>query len=397
MSLDRGVSIADLTLATFRCHRSLRLDIGRSTVVLTGANGSGKTSVLEALSMLAPGRGLKRARLDSLAWHRGDDRALGWSVAARLRTQDGPVDILTAHDQSPNAPPGRQIRINGRTPPNQAGLADVCGVVWITPDTDRLFQDPAGARRRFLDRLVFGLDPTHASRLSAYERAMQERSRLLRLGQSDPSWLAALEETMSVNGIALALSRRRTTRRISAIAQEQRGPFPRPIVDVVGSVERWLDVDDESSHDLARVRLRSALKSSRPADGESGGATIGPHRSDMRVRHGSTGREAAACSTGEQKALLISIVLANARLQQRERGVSPLLLLDEVAAHLDDRHRRALFDAVSALDGQAWYAGTDRSIFDPISASSQFVTLGVDGTTEWPERPLYTHLATGTR
>jgi DNA replication and repair protein RecF len=378
------VSVARLTLSAFRCYAYRRLDLGPESVVLTGANGSGKTTILEALSLLAPGRGLRRARLDELKRQDGGGAPHGagpvlgeaaWAVAARLRTPSGDVDVGTGLVAAP-APAGRErrhVRIDAQPARTQSALAAIIGVTWLTPEMDRLFAEGTSARRRFLDRLVFGLDPDHVRRVNAYETAMQERARLLRQGSADPAWLSALEETMAAHGVALAAARRDLAERLSVEAARA-GAFPGAELDVVGTVEGWL-AENRSALD-AECRLREALEQSRAVDADAGGASVGPHKSDLVVRHARSGRPARACSTGEQKTLLIAIVLASARLHEAERGVAPLLLLDEVAAHLDARHRAALFAEVAELRSQAWYAGTDRGIFTSLEGHAQFISLG---------------------
>jgi DNA replication and repair protein RecF len=369
------VSVARLTLTDFRCYPRQRLETGPEPVVLTGSNGAGKTTLLEALSLLSPGRGLRRARLDEMGRRQGDGPAPAWAVAARLRTANGTVDVGTGRiaGGSASARDRRQVRIDGQPAKSQAALAEVLGMTWVTPDMDRLFLEGTSSRRRFLDRLVFGVDPTHARRVGAYERALQQRARLLRRGgAADRTWLAALEDTMAASGVAVAAARRDVMARLSRVSAEGAGPFPGAVLEARGTVEQWLDEGPALS---AEERLRAALEESRRADAEAGGAAVGPHKSDLRVRHLATGRSAAACSTGEQKALLIAVVLAGARVQMTEQGSVPVLLLDEVAAHLDARHRAALFDAVAALDAQAWYAGTDIGLFEPLKGRAQFFTV----------------------
>lgn len=368
------VSVARLTLTDFRCYRHQRLETGPEPVVLTGSNGAGKTTLLEALSLLSPGRGLRRARLDEMGRRHGDAPAPVWAVAARLRTANGMVDVGTGRvaGGSASARDRRQVRIDGQPAKTQAALAGVLGIAWVTPEMDRLFLDGTSARRRFLDRLVFGVDPTHAGRIGAYERALRQRARLLRQGAADPVWLAALEDTMATNGVAVSAARREVTARLSRASAEGASPFPGAVLEARGMVEQWLDEGPALS---AEDRLRVALDGSRRADAEAGGAAVGPHKSDLRVRHMASGRAAAACSTGEQKALLIAIVLAGARVQMAEQGSVPVLLLDEVAAHLDARHRAALFEAVAALDAQAWYAGTDIGVFEPLKGRAQFFAV----------------------
>ncbi|MBL8658639.1 MAG: DNA replication/repair protein RecF [Rhodospirillales bacterium] len=372
------VSVARLTLSAFRCYAYRRFEVAPASVVLTGPNGAGKTTVLEALSLLAPGRGLRRARLDELMRvdPAGDGTGGGaWAVAAKVRTPSGDTDIGTGLE------PGlagarrerRHVRIDAQPARAHASLASILTVSWLTPEMDRLFTEGASARRRFLDRLVFALDPDHARRVSAYESAMQERSRLLRSGAPDAGWLAALEETMAAGAVAVAAARLDLAERLNAHAAAG-GFFAGATLAAAGTVEDWLAADRTAL--AVECRLREALEQARTVDAEAGGASIGPHRSDLVVRHSGSGRPARACSTGEQKMLLIAIVLAGARLQRSERGVAPLLLLDEVAAHLDARHRDALFAEVAALGTQAWYAGTDRTVFAPLAGRAQFISLG---------------------
>jgi DNA replication and repair protein RecF len=368
------VSVNRLTLTNFRCFGHLRLTVAAEPVVLTGPNGAGKTSVLEALSFLAPGRGLRRARLDDVArWQTGGTMAPGWGIAARMRVPDGAVDLATGRDAAGTGVQRerRLVKIEGQPAKSQTALADVLGVTWLTPEMDRLFVEGAATRRRFFDRLVYGLDPGHAERVNAYEKAMRERSRLLRQGCCDVAWLAALEDTMARHGIATAAGRRDTAERLSAIGSEVLAPFPGAIIEIDG-VERWLD--DEPAL-AAENRLRDRLAASRRIDAETGGAAEGPHRSDLVVRHGATGRIAGTCSTGEQKALLIAIVLAGARAQAAVRRALPLVLLDEIAAHLDRRHRAGLFELVAALGAQTWYTGTERGVFQPLAGQAQFLTV----------------------
>jgi DNA replication and repair protein RecF len=220
--------------------------------------------------------------------------------------------------------------------------------------------------------LVFGIDPAHAERVGAYDRAMRERSRLLREGDADPLWLSALEDVMATQGVAVAASRRETVARLMASRHQWSGPFPAADLAIEGEVEGWLN---EAPALDCEDRLRTVLGTSRRLDGESGTTRIGPHRADLVVRHARTGRRAAACSTGEQKTLLIAIVLAGVRMQARERGALPLILLDEVAAHLDARHRAALFDLVGAVGAQAWYTGTDVEVFRPLVGRAEMLAV----------------------
>ena len=377
------LSVARLTLTDFRCFRRQRLETDPRPVVLAGPNGAGKTNLLEAISFLVPGRGLRRARLRDVARCEagaqrdgGGTAARAWAVAAQVLTPRGRVEIGTGCGDTA-APGGRSekraVRVNGQPARSQTVLAEYLSAQWLTPRMDKLFTEGASPRRRFLDRLVYGLDPAHAGRVSAYEHALRERARLLRRGGAganrDPAWLSALEETMAANGVAVAAARRDAVARLDAVCADGAGPFPGAGIQVSGTVESWLD---EGPALAAEERLRESLAASRDADGASGGAATGPHRSDLRVWHLARDRPAEQCSSGEQKALLIAVVLANARMQAAERGRVPLLLLDEVVAHLDRRHREGLFEEVSALGAQAWLTGTDAALFAPLRGTAQF-------------------------
>jgi DNA replication and repair protein RecF len=368
-------SVERLMLTSFRCHRALRLETGPDAVVLTGRNGSGKTSILEALSLLSPGRGLRRARLEEMALRDAGECAGNWAVAVRLRGRDGSVDVGTGCQPGPGGGERRRVRIAGEPARRQDDLGAVAGVLWLTPEMDRLFTDGAGGRRRFLDRLIFGADPSHAGRVAAYDRALAERARLLRDGPADPVWLAAIEDQIARQGVAIAVARTLLAERLSALATDA-APFPAATIAVDGAIEDWLAAMPALA---AEDRVRATLAASRGLDAETGRTACGPHRSEVTVRDAATGRPARDCSTGEQKALLIALVLAAARLQRRETGSAPLLLLDEVAAHLDPFRRAELFAAVDRLDAQAWYAGTDAEVFAPLAGRAQFFTIGAPG------------------
>ena len=382
------VSLARLSLSDFRCYQSLRLHADPRPVVLTGPNGAGKTNILEALSFLVPGRGLRGARLSDLARTEPDNQTFRkWAVAADLETPTGPVSIGTGRgDQGGGAREKRLVHIDSEPVRSQALLADHLSAQWLTPQMDRLFVEGPSARRRFLDRLVFGFDPAHAGRVSAYEHALRERSRLLRHGQpdsgrpADPEWLSSLEATMASRGVAVSAARLQLASRLGEIsAQHDPGAFPGAAITVSGDIEKWLG---EGPALQAEDRFRAALAASRHSDRENGAAGLGPHRSDLVVHHMGTGQAAALCSTGEQKALLIALILANARLQASERGSLPLLLLDEVAAHLDERRREALFQEILGLGIQAWMTGTDTALFEPLAKTAQF--FGVENAAVTP-------------
>ncbi len=361
----QSLAVARLTLRDFRCYRHLRLETDPRPVVLTGPNGAGKTNILEALSFLSPGRGLRRARIGEVTRREAGPDA-PWTVAARLRRGGVEIDVGTGRDDASDR---RIVRIDGRAAKSQAALGAVVNAVWLTPAMDRLFQEGAAGRRRFLDRLVYGLDGAHAGRAAAYERALRERARLLRGPRPDGAWLAALEEAMADNGVAVAAARRRVAARLTEATRGGAGTFPAADVAVEGTVEAWLD---SLAPQEATARLRDVLARERRQDARTGGAGTGPHRSDLRVRHIGKGVAAESCSTGEQKALLIALVLAQARLEAAVRGSSPLLLLDEVAAHLDAERRRALFAELDAIGTQAWLTGTDGEPFAPLGAAAQY-------------------------
>jgi DNA replication and repair protein RecF len=376
------LAVTRLTLTRFRCYEGARLNADTRPVVLTGPNGAGKTNLLEAVSFLSPGRGLRRARLADVE-RIGSPEGAGWAVAARVETPFGPVDIGTGRDPSADGSSERRlVRIDGHPVRGQIALAEHVALTWLTPQMDRLFIEGAGGRRRFLDRLVFGFDPAHAGRLSRYEHALRERGRLLRDGRGDDAWLSALEDEMATSGVAVAAARRDMVARLQQACEQAIGPFPRADLAVTGTVEDWLDEQPAlAAEDSLRRRLAEGRRfdshgsGSGSGAGEGGGGTVGPHRSDLSVRHRTKNMPAEVCSTGEQKALLIAIVLANARLMAAERGQPPLLLLDEVAAHLDGERRTALFGEILDLGAQAWLTGTDSAVFAELGDAANFFSV----------------------
>ncbi len=376
------LAVCRLVLTEFRNYRRLRLTAEARPIVLTGANGAGKTNLLEALSYLAPGRGLRRARLAQVA--RRTSKAASsetlsdaaWAVSATLVGPQGAVEIGTGREppragEAPTADK-RLVRIDGAPAKSQGELARLLSLTWLTPEMDRLFLEAGSARRRFLDRLVYGFVAEHAASVSAYERAMRERNRLLRDGAGDAAWLSALEANMAEAGVAVAAGRRQMVGRLNQASRNDIGPFPRALVAIEGALEEWLE---ELPALAAEERFRARLSEGRRRDAEAGGAALGPHRSDFAVRHAGHDLPAASCSTGEQKALLIAIVLATARLLALDRGAPPILLLDEVVAHLDETRRAALFDEICALRAQAWLTGTDRSLFAGLEGRAQFMDV----------------------
>ena len=371
-----------LTLKDFRCYAALRLEVDERPVVLAGPNGAGKTNLLEAISFLVPGRGLRQAQLGEVTRRSGGDASSGgWAVAATFSSGGDVVEIGTG--LAPDGASGtgvngtrarRAVRIDGLEMRSQAALGEKAAALWLTPDMERLFSDGAAGRRRFLDRLVFALDGAHSGRIAAYQRTMRERAQLLRNGghggaRPDAAWLDALEDAMVEKGIAIVAARAALVDRLNAACAAGIGPFPAAGLALAGVVEGWLA---EMPALDAEDRFRESLAAARRHDGETGGAAVGPHLSDLRITHLARRTAAGQCSTGEQKALLISIVLANVRLRMLEKGAIPLLLLDEVAAHLDETRRVALFEEILALGAQAWMTGTDAALFSPLRGKAQY-------------------------
>lgn len=350
--------IERLVLTDFRNHADAALSPGPGFVVLTGDNGAGKTNVLEAVSLLAPGRGLRRAPLAEMARQGGSG---GFGVAATLAER---IDLGTGIE--PVTPNRRIVRING-APGAASGLVDWLTVLWLTPAMDRLFVEPASERRRFLDRLTLALSPAHAVHTTRYEAAMRARNRLLAEaretgGSPDGEWLTALEAQMAEHGIAIDQARRNTVGALSeTIADQSPGLFPRASV----ALENSSDI----SGDLAPL-----LAASRRRDAAAGRALSGPHRADLAVMHIEKDQPAALCSTGEQKALLLGLVLAHADLVARRTGRPPVLLLDEIAAHLDPARRAALFDRLDGR-GQIWMTGTERAPFAAIGGAARWIEI----------------------
>jgi DNA replication and repair protein RecF len=373
--------VTRLALRDFRCYAAAELAPERPLVVLTGANGAGKTNLLEALSLLSPGRGLRRARLDEI--ERLGSAGQGWAVAASITTLKGPVEIGTGRlpeavpavaTGGTNARNGRRIvRIDGVTQRSQASLGERLAVAWLTPQMDRLFIEGAAGRRRLLDRMVFGSDADHARRLVAYEQAMRDRLRLLAEPRPDAIWLAALEEGMAEEGVAIAAARLRLVADLGQALAAGTGPFPAPELALDGTLERRFGETDRLQEVAAEFRAR--LAEQRRADQAAGATLVGPHRTDLLVRHRAKSMPANLCSTGEQKALLIALHLAHARLVRGQCGAPPLLLLDEIAAHLDAERRRDLFTEIAGLGGQAWLTGTEPGLFAELRAHADFFAV----------------------
>lgn len=389
--------ISTLTLSQFRSYNHVRLaDLPSGLIVLHGANGAGKTNVLEAVSLLAPGRGLRAAKNDEI---QSRAHPAPWAVAAQVTQPFGSVRLGTGMDPQSNK---RTVRIDGQTARGQSALADYMACVWLTPQMDRLFLDSTGQRRKFFDRLVYAFDPGHAGRVTRYENALGQRARILREAaekgaRADESWLAGLESQMAESACAIAAARGSFIRRLQAVCSESSdpyapsaNPFPRARLHLRGTLEELLETTSALEvEDL----FKRQLQNSRPRDALVGGAQTGPHKTDLLVSYAAKTMPAEQCSTGEQKALLIGIILAHAKLIAAERGAPPIVLLDEVAAHLDESRRAALYGILQDLGGQVWLTGTDPSLFDSVKDTAYFVEVKGNGPTEpcHPERSEGSH------
>lgn len=356
------VAVAHIALRDFRSYLDQRVSVGPGPVVVTGENGAGKTNLLEAVSLLSPGRGLRGVTLAEVARSAGPGH---WAVAATVDS-GGAVEIGTG--TSAAARERRQVRINGATAP-VAALGEWLSVLWLTPAMDRLFSEGATGRRRFLDRLTLALHPGHAGQAARYDAAMRARNRLLAEDRAaDPAWLTALERQMAEHGEAVAAARRDTVAALGErLADAADGPFARARVRLDG----W----GADALEDGVAALSTELRQRRGQDAAAGRATAGPHRSDLSVVHVGKNQPAEMCSTGEQKALLLGLVLAHAGLVGERRGQAPVLLLDEVAAHLDAVRRGALFDRLVDMGAQVWMTGTDRSLFSGLSGHATFVAV----------------------
>jgi DNA replication and repair protein RecF len=287
-----------------------------------------------------------------------------------LENARGRVNLGTGHETAEGKTTERRVvRIDGHPTRGQKDLAQYLSLVWLTPDMDRLFMEGSSARRRFVDRLVYGFHPDHAGEVAAYETVMRERNRLLADGGTDAAWLDALEDGMARHGVAIAAARAEVIRRLDSAAAGRTGPFPVPRLILTGEIDAWLG---EMPAVAVEDRMRDALRAARSHDAAQGGAACGAHRSDLAVTYVAKDRPARDCSTGEQKALLLSILLAMARELREERGEAPLILLDEVVAHLDGARRAALFDEICDLGAQAWLTGTDDELFAGLRGRARF-------------------------
>jgi len=424
---EESVYVSKLTLTDFRCYSRAVLapKCNRPLVILTGPNGAGKTNILEAISYLAPGRGLRRAghadvaRQTRPAGENGSGKTIGskdgpendndettgesidkplqpigsWAVAATLNVGSEPVKVGTGIEgKAQETTTKRTVRIDGNTVANSNMLGERWSISWLTPQMDRLFIEGPASRRRFLDRMVLGLFPDHSRQVGAYERAMRERNRLLaeKGPAADPAWLNALETRMGEHGVAVAVARLEFAGQLAGqLANADTGPFPKAELAIDGWLEGLIAgaMPAVEAEQAFRERLR-AERSGQRSDGgraeygrseygrsEYGRSGSGVHKTDLVVSHAPKAMRADLCSTGEQKALLVALVLANARLQKALKGQAPLMLMDEVAAHLDKDRRVALFEVLASLGSQCWLTGTDASLFEGVSDKAEFFNV----------------------
>lgn len=358
--------LSRLRLTAFRNYAAAALDLDSRHVVLTGPNGAGKTNLLEAISVLSPGRGLRGASFETLQAQGSD---IGWAVAATVETDDGPADIGTG--ASPDG--GRRVRINGANARSIEAMSDYLRVLWLTPAMDGLFSGPAGDRRRFLDRLVTTLIPSHSASVGDYEKAMRQRNRLLE-DQGDPAWLNAIEAQLAELGASIHLARSDSLSHLQALIEQSLddGSFPAAHLALTPLFEPGLEPASSAALETALIE---GWRASRGVDRAAGRTISGPHRVDLDVTYAQKAMPAALGSTGEQKALLIGLILAHARLVKLRTSITPFLLLDEIAAHLDPDRRRALFLALDGLGTQCFLTGTDRVLFEALGERAQMVTV----------------------
>lgn len=358
-------ALSRLVLRDFRNYARLDLALPAEPVVLFGPNGAGKTNLLEAISMLSPGRGLRRAALSEL----DRDGNGPWHIDVELISHDGPLELATWREPETSR---RQARLFDRVLRGPAALAELFSVTWLTPSMDRLFSDTASSRRRYLDRLVLTVQPDHASRVASYERSLRERTAVLRNRRGDDAWLAALERRIAEPAIAIAAARLALVDSLNPMLADSELDMPPVRISVQGELECGLQ--SASALDVEQ-QLIDRLASNRQRDAELGGAVAGPHRSDLEVIDLATSEPVARVSTGRQKAVLLAIALAEARLRQRVHGDFPIMLMDEVVAHLDAERRERFAQSILNLDGQIFLTGTDRSLFERLEGRARFLRI----------------------
>lgn len=372
--------ISRLRLTEFRSYSKLTLDVHSANIVLTGANGAGKTNILEAISLLSPGRGLRSAPFDSLRKiDANDSRNPPWAVASQIQTPQGQVDIGTGLTPGKSL---RRVRINGANASAIDDMAAYIRLLWLTPAMDGLFMGAAGDRRRFLDRLVMTLIPDHALSVTGFEKSMRQRNKLLE-ENADPAWLKAVEVQMADFAAAMHFARADSLAHLQHLAQQDVAkafPASTLALDPIFSADpNEIEPEQFASSSALEFALLEHWQNSRHIDRAAKRTLVGPHRVDLQVTHLQKSMPAKLCSTGEQKALLIGLILAHARLVKNMTGLTPILLLDEVAAHLDPDRRIALFDALDALKTQVWMTGTDPMLFEALGEKSQHVRVSEGG------------------
>lgn len=353
------LSIREIKLSHFRSHKAARLETDGRPIAIYGPNGAGKTNILEAVSMLSPGRGLRRASVDEMS--RAPER-LGWKVTATLESLSEMHELATWVEGEGS----RQVEIDGKPAP-QLALGRLARVVWLVPVMDRLWLEGAAERRRFLDRMVMSFIPAHAEVTLKYEKAMRERNRLLKDNVRDASWYGALESQMAEAGGAISANRVEVLGRLQAAQTGAETAFPAAELSLISA--------DELPPEQTAETLLEAFASGRARDMAAGRTLTGPHRADLHAVYAAKGVEAKLCSTGEQKALLVSLILSNARALAEDFGAPPILLLDEVAAHLDADRRAALYDEICALGAQAWMTGTGSELFEALGERANFIAV----------------------
>ncbi|KIC49753.1 recombinase RecF [Tateyamaria sp. ANG-S1] len=356
-----ALSLSALTLSHFRSHKVARLELDARPVAIFGPNGAGKTNILEAVSLFSPGRGLRRSSAEDMTRR---PEALGWKLSGVLRSLEQVHEVETWSE----AGSARQVKIDGKTAA-QTALGRIARVLWLIPSMDRLWIEGAEGRRRFLDRMTLSFIPDHAQVSLDYEKAMRERNRLLKDMVRDAHWYAALEQRMAETGAAIHSNRLQALAELADAQAGAQTAFP--------TADLTLQPGELGMPDSAED-VRAALAQARARDLAAGRTLIGPHRADLYGVYAAKGVPAKDCSTGEQKALLVSLILANARALARDFGAPPLLLLDEVAAHLDADRRAALYDEICALGAQAWMTGTETALFDSLGDRAQYVEVTED-------------------
>jgi DNA replication and repair protein RecF len=354
--------LSSLTLSHFRSHRRVNIRCDGRPIAIHGANGAGKTNILEAVSLFSPGRGLRRSSAQEMTRR---PEALGWKLTGELASLSQRHEIEIWSQQGA----ARQIRIDSKSAP-QTALAKSARILWLVPSMDRLWIEGAEGRRRFLDRMALSFFPNHAEASLIYEKTMRERNRLLKDQVRDPAWYAALESQMASVAVQIHHHRQATVAHLTAAQAEAQTSFPIATLRI-----EQAEADAPTTEDA----FRTAFADSRPRDLIAGRTLVGPHRSDLHAVYAAKSVPASDCSTGEQKALLISLILANARALTQDFGAPPILLLDEVAAHLDPSRRAALYDEICALGAQAWMTATEASLFTSLADRAQYLEVTDQG------------------